>query len=168
MEQNTRILEVLHCTALHAERTQYSKKEKMTTLHVEYCTWRKTLRSGVWPALYKQEGIVVPVVHAAALPHLHAPLVHWVAVGRLQAAAEPHLQVPASQVSVTPLQVGLHTAKNINRICIISSKCWLRCTHLKFWITTITRTKSWSKLKNSSKLGDAKSAYPTQGTQNEI
>ena len=80
------------------------------TLHVENNTWKAMLRSGVWPWLYKHEGTVVPAVHWLAWPHLHTPLRHLVAIAVLQAELEPHLQVPASHVSVKPLHVGLHTA----------------------------------------------------------
>ena len=66
---------------------------------------------GVPLKLVKQLDMVVPLVQRADVPHKHTLLTHRLDKRGPQAAAEPHLQVPASQVSVVRVHVGLQVAK---------------------------------------------------------
>ena len=64
------------------------------------------------PAEFKHEASVVPELHAVLPPHLHAELVQILLKVAPHSAFEPHLQVPASQVSEVPEQVTtLHGSK---------------------------------------------------------
>ena len=55
--------------------------------------------------------MVVPAVQNAEVPHTHTLLTQRFDKRGPQAAAEPHLHVPASQVSVVRVHVGEQVAK---------------------------------------------------------
>ena len=70
-------------------------------------------KSGAFPLLSKQEESVEAVSHppvmppVLAYPHLHASLWHVDALGSVHSAADPHLQVPETQVLQQALHDGL-------------------------------------------------------------
>jgi hypothetical protein len=82
-----------------------------------------SLLVGVAAALDKHVASVEPDVHATAVPHLHVESVQIFVKGVPHSAADPHKQVPASQVFELPVQViKLHGAKIDSR----SNKCYIR------------------------------------------
>ena len=64
---------------------------------------------GVSPALVKQVFSATVEVHAEFVPHLHVAEVQILTNVAAHMAALPHIQVPASQLSESPVQlITLH------------------------------------------------------------